>query len=500
MDQHSPRDYSELQKPLENFRTKAKRLKVHPMELAVLWVVSIHFIFLPWAIGTMRPWGQAISLGLAVIGFLLALMPRNYTTEHTGAAEFRLLTWPKLVKFPVFWIGLALLGYVVLQANNPAWTYKTDGKTWWMTKTDFTSWLPRGTSSSFTLWNQWRMLLIYTSAWLTVCTIWIAFTRRRTVQFFLLALGINGLLLAIFGVAQRFSGTEKIYGFYVSQNPQFFASFVYKNHGAAYLFLALVVTCGLAGWYYLRGLRRMEKSNPSGVIAFFATCIAVAILTSYARGVTLTMLAFLLACLVAFIIHQWVIPKENRKPLIAVVLVIIFGYFLKTGFDTLASKEAWDRLKAGIAREDFSLELRERATKASLEMLNDTWTHGIGAGSYRFLFPIYQHRYPELTTNTEGRNMFWEHAHNDIVQIPIEFGAVGTALILLIVGYFLVRLLRGFFWENPLSSCLILGALLLVGYSWWDFPFQNPAILITWWALWPLATMWAQFEESGAQS
>lgn len=496
MDSHANRDYSELQKPLENFRAKTKRLKVHPSELLVLWVVGAHLVFLPWALGTMWPWAQWVSLAFAVVAFALALLPRTYTEEHTGAAPFRLHTWPKLVKFPVFWIGLALLGYVVLQALNPAWSYETDGKSWWMRRLDPNSMLPRGVVAPFQKWNQWRMLVIYTSGWLTVCTIWVAFTRRRTVQLLLMTLGLNGLLLAVFGVAQRLLGADKIFGFVTSPNASFFSSFVYKNHAGAYLLLTLAVTCGLAGWYYLRGLRRMEKSNPSGVLAFFATCIAVSILTSYARGATLTMLVFLLVCIGAFVVHQLLIPSENRKPIVAIVLVLVFGYFLKTGFEALRSKEAWDRIRSGITREDASLEAREHATTAAFEMLGETWTHGVGVGAFRFVFPVYQHRHPKLTTPPQ----YWEHAHNDVLQIPIELGAVGMVLVLGALGYWVFRLTRSYFWENPLSACVIFGALLLVAYSWWDFPFQCPAILITWCALWPAATMWAQFEESGAKS
>lgn len=501
MDSQSSRDHSELHKPLENFRAKTKRLSVHPAELAILWTVAAHLIFLPWALGTMWPWAQWISLSLALVGFSLVLVPRDYTEEHTGGATFRLLTWPKLIKFPLFWVGLAFLGYVVLQGLNPAWAYETANRQWWMRKLEHNEWLPRGYTAPFIKWNPWRMLVIYTSAWLTVCTIWVGFTRRRSLQLLLIAIGVNGLLLAVFGIAQRLAHFDKIFGFFPSPNPSFFSSFVYKNHAGAYLLLALAVTCGLAGWFYLRGLRRMEKSNPSGVIAFFATCIAVGILTSYARGATLTMLVFLLICIGAFVVHQLLIPSVNRKPIVAIVLVLVFGYFLKTGFEALNSKEAWDRIRGGIAREDKSLEHRELATKAAIEMLQDKWVAGTGVGSFRFLFPEYQQRYPVLRYNpATGRQFFWEHAHNDIVQIPIEFGAVGMALVLVGFGYWLVRLTRHYFWENPLSACVILGAVLMAAYSWFDFPFQNPAIFITWCALWPIATLWAQFEEAGSKS
>lgn len=494
-----PAHFSDLQKPLEHFRARTRRLKVHPAELAALWIISAHLVFLPWALGAMRPWAQWISFGLSVLGFVVALVPRTYTEEHTGSNRFRLLTWPKLLKFPIFWLGLVILGFVLTQALNPAWSYQTDGKGWWMAALPHNKALPVGVDVPFERWGPWRMLLIYASGWLTVCAIWVAFTRRRTVQVFLMTLAFNGLLLATFGVAQRLLGNGKIYWFYTSPNAAFFSTFVYKNHAGAYLILALAVTCGLAGWYYLRGLRRLEKSNPSGVFAFFATCIAVSILTSYARGATLTMLVYLLICIIAFVIHQFTMPSESRKPIIAIALVLIFGYFLKTGMEALRSREAWDRIRQGVMREDLSLEFRERATRASIEMLQENWKTGVGAGSYRFLFPIYQHRHPELVAIGSTR-MFWEHAHNDVVQFPIELGLAGMSLLALGGVYWLFALVRSYFWENALSTSVLLGLVLTAAYSWWDFPFQNPAILLTWCALWPAATQWSQFEEAGARS
>ncbi|MBI5689902.1 MAG: O-antigen ligase family protein [Verrucomicrobia bacterium] len=495
MDASQPaRNLSDLQKPLEHFRAKTKRLKVHSAEITVLWVVGIHLVFLPWALGTMRPWAQVISLGFAILAFILSLLPRNYTAEHTGAASFRLFTFPKLLKFPPFWIGLALLGLVTVQGFNPAWNYHNTGKLWWITPRPHIEWLPSGVAVKFEEWGAWRMLAIYTSAWLTMCTVWVAFTRRRTVQLLLVTLAFNGLLLALFGIAQRLFGNGKIFWFVDSPNPQFFSSFIYKNHSGAYLDLTLAVSCGLAAWYYLRGLRRLEKSNPSGVIAFFSTCIAVGILTSYARGATLVMLVFLLATIGAFLVHQIRMPAENRKPIVLIVLVLVFGYFLKTGLEALRSQEAWDRLKAGVTREDLSLEFRDRVTRASWEMLQERWKLGIGAGSYRFVFPLYQHRHPELVS-FQGRRIFFEHAHNDILEIPIELGITGVLLLLAGLGWFLFALVRSYFWENALSASVVLGLLLLLGYGWWDFPFQCPAILITWLTLWTIITMWTQFEE-----
>lgn len=483
-----------LQKPLEHFRAKTKRLKIHPRERAVLWVVCLHLVFLPWAIGGMRVWAQWISLGLAFLGFGLALIPRNYTEEHTGSNRFRLLTWPKLLKFPLFWLGLALLGVVLIQVLNPAWEFKTDGKGWWMAGIPHQKWLPTGVDVPFERWGPWRMLLIYGSGWLTVCSIWVGLTRRRSAQVLFTTIAVNGLVLGVFGVAQALLGNGKMFWFWTSPNGSFFSSFVYKNHAGAYLILALATTCGLAAWYYLRGLRRMEKSNPSGVLAFFATCIAVSILTSYARGATLVMLVFLLVCVIGFVLHQFAGKSEHRKPVVAVALILIFGYFLKTGMETLRSQEAWHRIKSGITRADTSLESREQATRASMEMVQENWQRGVGAGSFRFIFPIYQHRHPELV-KAGGMHLFWEHAHNDVLQFPIELGLAGMLILALGAGYLLTVLVRSYFWENPLSLAILFGAVLLVIYAWWDFPFQCPAVLITWCGLVVSAAMWTRFEE-----
>ena len=113
-------DFSELQKPLDHFRAKTKRLKIHPLESLLLWVIGAHLVFLPWAIGGMSEWAQWISLGFAVLGFGVSLLPRRYTEEETGSNAFRLVMWPRLAKFPLWWLGLALLALVTIQGLNPA--------------------------------------------------------------------------------------------------------------------------------------------------------------------------------------------------------------------------------------------------------------------------------------------------------------------------------------------------------------------------------------------
>jgi O-antigen ligase len=480
---------------VEQFRARTRKLTIHPTEQLLLWVTSVHLVFLPWALGAQRPWGQWTSLALGLIGFAISLIPRDYTEEHTGANSFRLIMWPRLLKFPLFWLGLAMMGYVIIQATNPAWVYTTDGKVWWMTKVPFNEWLPSGVRAPFATWGPWRMLLIYAATWLTVCSIWVGFTRRRSVQTVLVVLAANGLLLAALGTAQKLiSPNGKIFWLVDVPGATTFASFIYKNHGGNYLNLTLAVACGLAAWFYLRGLRRLEKSNPSGVFAFMATCIAIAILISFARGATVAMLVFVCGCVAVFSLHQLLSKDTNRKPVVAIMLLLVFGYFAKLGLEALNSKEAWSRLREGLENTEVSLEDRRLAKDATLDMAKDYWKRGAGVGSFRYIFPLYQQKHPTIF-GTGGGRLFWEHAHNDVVEIIAEQGIAGLLILIGACGYLGFGLLRARFWRNPLSGCIVFGVLLTIFQAWWDFPFHCVAVFSLWWIVLLLATMWARFED-----
>ena len=72
----------------------------------------------------------------------------------------------------------------------------------------------------------------------------------------------SGFALAGLGLAQKLLPNGKIFWFLEMPSRGFFSSFVYKDGAGASLDLTLFVTCGLAAWYFLRGLRRARKVQP----------------------------------------------------------------------------------------------------------------------------------------------------------------------------------------------------------------------------------------------
>jgi hypothetical protein len=95
------------------FRPQAKQYALHPLERGMVAVVIALLIFLPWALGGMKLWSQWTALALAALAFIIALVPRKYDDRYHAGGSVRLLPWPRLLRFPVFWLGLYIFGRAV---------------------------------------------------------------------------------------------------------------------------------------------------------------------------------------------------------------------------------------------------------------------------------------------------------------------------------------------------------------------------------------------------
>ena len=488
---------------MDVFRAPGRRVPIHPRERLLVGTVAVHLVFLPWALGTVHVWSQFVSLGLSSLSFIFALLPRSYDADHNShAAPFRLFTWPKLIRFPLFWLGLLFLGYVFTQALNPAFRYTLtpDKLGWFMSPIAHLTWLPTGMDTPFARANAWRSLVVYGSVWLTVCSVWTGLTRRKSLQTLLTVLAVNGVALAVFGFVQRGLGWDKIFGFWQPPASYFVSSFIYKNHAGAYFNLMLTLCAGLAYWHYTRGQRRLEKSTPGGLFMFFAAVVTMIVIFSYSRTATFLMLGFQIIAFGTFILRELVLgPSDHRRPFATGVLVLGIGAFVALVGYALKNVNVYARAEIvfadGLEKTGRS---RNLAADATMEMFRDRPALGWGAGSFRFYFPNYQVRYPEITTAPGVKRLFWEHAHNDYLELLSEVGLVGTGILMAALVIGVVALLRTHFWENPASLLIALGLLQTLAHCWVDFNFYNPAILITWCTLWPVLIRWTELEEARA--
>jgi O-antigen ligase len=473
------------------FRPSAKQYALHPLEKALMLTVIALLVYVPWALGGMRPSAQIVAGILAVVAFVLSLIPRTYDDRYHAGGNLRLYMWPKLRRFPIFWIGLVYLALIVIQIYNPAWILRTSAKGWWLEPQAYLAWLPHGVEgTAFTKMNGWRTLLIQGGAWLLICALWVGVTRRRTLQLLLVTLTLNAVALGILAAAQRFGGTNDIFWQIPSPN-EIWGTFFYRNHGAAWFNLTVAMACGLAAWFQLRALRSFAKSNPSAVLAFLAIFLGVIVIASHSRGAVLTLVGFLGAFVVAYIVRHLTLPDYPRRRIIVVILALSFIGFAGLGLRELKASRTWDRMEELFKGDRGSVESRQIATQATMEMWAKERWYGHGAGSFRYVFPQYQQHHPQIY-KTGNLMFFWDYAHNDHAQALAEMGLVGFTLLAAGFVWWLYALYQRGAHGNLLAVALALGVIATVFHARVEFVLHCPAILYTAAALFVIAVLWSE--------
>ncbi|HEY1791820.1 MAG TPA: O-antigen ligase family protein [Opitutaceae bacterium] len=449
----------------------------------------------------MTAWSQIVSLVLAAAAFVTSVLPRDRgVRDEAGRVPGRFSMASKLARFPIFWIGLALLGYVAVQASNPAWAYARSATRWWLVRQRDVPWLPAGIAAPFSVFNAWRQLIIYGATWLTVCAVWTGLRRRRSLSILLGIITANGLALVAVLALQRVTNDHRTpWPLVLWTRNDITASFVYENHAGAYLGLASICAIAMAICFFDRGRRSFAKSTPAGVFALCALFLAGSVIFSLSRGalIALAVSLFVLACW--FLIRNRVLPdvpggnKALRRGVIGLLAV-----FVALSASFLDFKEMSKRLDlfATEGSKELSVHSRVLARHADTDMLGVYWERGVGAGGFRYLFPEYVKNYPEIY---DGGNLFWEHGHCDWLELPIELGLAGDLMIVTGAVWWMAWFVRRRAFWSALAVPLLIGCSQTLIQAGFDFPFQCPAILTTWCVLIAVAGRWVELEPPRAE-
>lgn len=472
-----------------NVAAHKQRPSLHPLERALLVALVVELLFLPWAFGSTRWWSQAIAAALALTAFVLSLWPRDYSGDLVVSGAFRLLAWPRLVRFVPFWMGAGLLALILVQALNPAWTYRVNTRVWWMEGVPHVRWLPSSAAAPYEIFDVWRAFIIYATVWLSACAAWIGLTRRRSLQLLLTILGANAVLLAGVGFIHRMVGETKL--LWVWDVPgAHFSSFIYRNHAGAYLGLLASVSLGLALWHHFESRKRMARSSPAPLWILLTVVLFLAVLFSFSRGAAITFAVFVASAVGAYFVLRSANPVPSTIPrAVGVALAIIFAgalFGILRYVDFAPIEKNFRRL---TEPNEASVTSRAAVRNAAWDMYTDHWVLGTGAGSFRYIFPMYLASHPDVP-----RGVWWDAAHIDWLEIPIELGLPGILLIGGILVWCLARFFRQAGWRHPIALMIFLGCGQTMLHALIDFPFKNPAVLVTWAVLLVVALRWLELE------
>ena len=453
-----------------------------PREYAVLFVGGVTLAASSWIFGGVEMWSLHTLLAGSALTFLLSVCPLPQWCNGRDGEHGNRRNFFRLLKFPVFWLGLFLLLYIILQASNPAWELKRSDKGWWVEEVEHITWLPSSVEGEYEKMNAFRVLASFSMAFLLVWGLWVGIRRRRSVLLLLWTLAISGTAMAMVGIIQKFSGADAVLWSIESANLNFWGSFYYRNQAVGYLVLILATTAVLYFYHYNRSEKTGQSGGPHLLLFVMIAMVFASICMALSRGGILFGGIFIIGFLMlAFLRRILSFSAQQSLALSLLAALLLVGACLGASrmVDFEAIQERFGDIGETIQNADQ--DTRALCTKITWKMAQEELVYGWGAGSWRYIFPMYQKSYPSIFYTHYSRHKGWvgrkffREAHNDVVQYFFELGIVGSSFLLLYFLYWIFSLLFRSTGNYFSAFVMLLGLLLAFAHAFVEFIFQSPA-------------------------
>lgn len=475
------------------------------------WLVAtfggLTLAFSAWGLGGIPVWSLHVLCAGGLLTLIFALAPNlskrsksaqpspsgapsslSSATDSAGA----LAGARRLLRWPFFWFSFVFLVYLVIGALNPAIEVVRDVRGWWVEAIEpaLAVWLPTSVRSDYDPMNAWRVLVSFTAAFSLIWGLWAGLTRRKPVLLVLWCLLLSGAGMALVGMLQQSSGAEAVLWTFPSSNDYFWGSFFYRNQGVAYLNLILVAAAFLFFYHGVKTRQHVRSGGPHFLCFFLYVGTATSIGLALSRGGILfaLILSFVfLALLLVYSIQSIAHLRSLRLSALTLILIAAGTYSISTYIDLDAIGERFGDIEATI--ENADQDARALSTQATWDMARVRLAQGWGAGSFRYIFPMYQRNYPEIhhshyhrTKGWTGRRIY-RYAHNDIVQFVAEYGLIGTGLVFGGIAMLLMQSVYHSRGQIFATLILLVGAGQAFGHAFVDFIFNSPAYWMAFLAL-----------------
>jgi O-antigen ligase len=197
-----------------------------------------------------------------------------------------------------------------------------------------------------------------------------------------------------------------------------------------------------------------------GVILFCILVMTAALILTNSRGGTGALAIGVTVAIAISVMKKGIRARELKLGLLVSSLVIVAIFWLGSGQFT-------EKLQVTGLSSDRG-DLRE----LTYRMINDSPMIGTGLGTYRWIFPAYK--------DERFGSYFYEHAHNDYLEVLSEQGLIGFSLLVSGVLLILISLMRAFGRRrDPLVRgalfAAIAGSVSFMIHGLVDFNFQIPA-------------------------
>lgn len=452
-------------------------------------LVLFHFgtllVFTSWAFGGQAPWARDIIAGWGTVGGLLFFAVCWTRGKSSGAGAGPVLRW----LWPLWLYDLL----VVASCFNPGFKEMVVAGERSLVLADPHPWLPSAALPGLAAKELWQFNVLLLSSF----NLFLVLPGRRFVRRVLFLLAANAVVLAVFGTFQKLAHAEGLwFGLVHSPNARFFATFIYHNHWGAFTVLNTTVCLALLFHALRRGGQRDIWHSPVLMGAVVTLLLAASVPLSASRSCTALLGVLLTGALIHFLGRLIRRRRERHESALLPVAGLVLAVALATAAVAYLGRDVIAQ-RARLTSEQAARIAQEDTLNSRLTLYRDTWRMAAAKPWFGWGLESYAHVFRVYNTQRAAEAWVWipyyAEAHNDWLQSLAEVGFVGTGLLALLV----LLPLGTIPWrrvESAVPRYLLTGCGLVLLYAWVEFPFANPAVMLTFCATFCCALRYATLE------
>lgn len=303
----------------------------------------------------------------------------------------------------------------------------------------------------------------------------------------LLTIVISGTLQALFAIYMLSTQSHyQIMYFDIDHSTNAKGTFSYYNSFAGYMELCLAAGLGLLLASFSDAASKIHtwKTKLAAALGFllskkmqlrlFLIVMVIALVLTRSRMGNAGFMAALILVLIAALITMQNLRKTLTIVVVSVILIDAFVIGQWVGLSKVVERIENTAMTVSAEGKSESVEQRTEPAFGAIIMLKDRLWTGFGAGSFYTAFVAYK---------PAGLNGYYDHAHNDYIEILVNTGAIGLLLLLsfslstLYCAVMLMKSSRNFYRGVGFGGMLAIVAMAIHGTV--DFNLQIPANALT---------------------
>jgi O-antigen ligase len=281
-----------------------------------------------------------------------------------------------------------------------------------------------------------------------------------------------GFCISLLGILQKLTGTKDIYWVRDASYATHFGPYVNRNHFAGYIGMVIPVALGLlvsrfaSVAFFKNADRRSIAAKFQShffanlLLTFVIVIMISALFLSLSRGGIMSFAVAVVAfcALISFTRLRAIMGRGWR--IMASVIVITFVFLMWLGLGPVLNRMS-----------DLSSPTRYEIYENTINMAKDFPVFGTGLGTFQYIYPGYK---------TLQSQLYYDHAHNDYLELVSDSGLVGFVIVLSgFIMFFWKTLERWWERRHYYAKGVALGGvcsvIAILAHSFTDFNLHIPA-------------------------